>query len=209
MKTFRNYLAEQSGMLTERFINLLDDDKEKKHEYVDAVWNILQKSYAKIGGIKGSGFENKESMINKIPFWKVATKSGKPVAVVLYKDKNGRKVVAAGTDGTVAGKAQIVDIMKNDISRAFGEKSKGALGLIMKLYPWDVLESFVLTPKQAQKALGKEVISLSEVPRNEIPEDGVEMLKKYPQLKDYAYLRDLGGTMTFKVALGTPGISIR
>lgn len=87
--------------LTEKFINLIGEkDIEKKREYADRVWDILQRSYAKIGGIKGSGFKSKEDMIKNIPFWKIMKSNGKVIAVKLYKDKNGRKSVAGGTDGS-------------------------------------------------------------------------------------------------------------
>ena len=91
--------------LNEGFVNLIHDDP-KKSQYVDAVWDMLQTSYAKIGGIKGNGFQSKEAMMS-LPFWKVGTVKGKPVAVTIYKDKSGRKAVASGTDGSDEGKMRI------------------------------------------------------------------------------------------------------
>jgi hypothetical protein len=72
--------------LNEGFLNLLPSDKDKKQEHADVVWNMLQKAYAKVGGIQGSGFESKEDMIAKIPFWKIGRSKGQPNSVVLYKD---------------------------------------------------------------------------------------------------------------------------
>lgn len=67
MGTFKE-LFEQS--LTEAFVNLINDDP-KKIEYVDDVWDIIQRSYAKIGGIHGSGFGSKDEMMKKILFGKL------------------------------------------------------------------------------------------------------------------------------------------
>ena len=201
MNTFKKFL-------TEKFINAFQDDTEIKTKYVDDVWDILQKSYSDIGGIKGSGFNSKEDMINKIPFWKIALDNGKPVAVIMYKDSNGRKSVAIGTDGSVSGKDKVTDIIKNDFKRSFGEKSKAALGIMMKTVEWDVLQSFTMTPKEAQTALGKPVTALKDY-KGEIPEDGLYALNRYPQLKEYAYIRDIMGHPAFKVSFGVVGIKIK
>ena len=45
-----------------------DADREK---YAPAVWDLIQQSYAKIGGIKGKGFSSPDDMIMSIPFWKL------------------------------------------------------------------------------------------------------------------------------------------
>lgn len=193
--------------LEERFVNALPKDQELKQKHADAVWDLLQKSYAPIGGIKGKGFSSKSDMMN-IPFWKMIMKDGEIKGVVLYKDKGGRKSVAAGTDGSEYAKVKVADIMKNDLKRSYGEKSKSALGTMMKQLPWDVLQKFTKTPKEASKILGKDVVSVKKY-KGQLPDDAKQTLAKYPQLKDYAYLRDLNGTMTFKVMFGTPGKSIR
>jgi len=57
--------------IVENYKNLIGvKSREARLKYADAVWKILQDSYAKIGGIHGSGFESIEDMIEKIPFWK-------------------------------------------------------------------------------------------------------------------------------------------
>ncbi len=43
MKTYKEYI-------NETFVNLIGDNQDKQ-KYVDEVWNLLQKSYADIGGI--------------------------------------------------------------------------------------------------------------------------------------------------------------
>jgi len=56
-------------LLSEAYINLIGDDA-KKQNYVDAVWNMLQISYERIGGIHDYGFKDKQNMITNINFWK-------------------------------------------------------------------------------------------------------------------------------------------
>ena len=69
--------------LNEAYVNLFKEDSFKKEKYVDDVWEMLQDSYRRMGGIKGSGFRNKQDMIDNIPFWKVIKVKGKVVAAFL------------------------------------------------------------------------------------------------------------------------------
>ena len=196
-------------IITESYVNLFVDDAEKRRKYVDQVWNILQKSYAAIGGIKGVGFESPEAML-QLPMWKLGIRDGRVRAVVIYKDRGGRKSVAVGTDGSDEGKWFVTDIYKNELERSYGEKSKAALGKMMKMFPFDVIEPFLVSPDRvAQMSPDDRIIPIKQVRRNDWPADAVMTLDKYPQLVDYGYLRDLGGNMVFKVMLGSPGKSIK
>jgi len=191
--------------LSERFKNAVGDkDIELKRKYVDQVWDVLQKSYAEIGGIKGRGFSSKEDMIENIPMWKMAVQNEKVVAVIMYKDSNGRKSVAIGTDGSEKGKERAADMVKNDLKRSYGEKSKAALGLLLKLYPTDVIEPFIKPIPEVEKLLGYEVTPIAKVPKNEWPDDAKYTLNKFPYLIKYGYLRELGDELHFKIMLGTP-----
>lgn len=198
--------------LFERYINAIGFDDNAlsiKEKYKDDVWSMLQKSYAPIGGIRGSGFESADDMVKKIPMWKIATKNSVVRAVVLYKDKNGRKSVAVGTDGSPEGLSLLNDIFKNDIKRSYGEKSKAALGTIMKLIPWQVLEPYIVTPDQvAEMNPNNRIISVTDVPNDDLPTDAKITLRKYPKLENYGYLRDIGGNLVFKVMIGTPHKSL-
>jgi hypothetical protein len=194
--------------IRERFVNILDDWRLKE-KYARQVWDILQQSYADIGGIKGNGFNNVDDMI-KIPFWKLVMKDGIVHGVVMYKDKDGRKSVAAGTDGSSYGKIRVTQIMQDDVlrGRAYAEVSKASLGIKMKHIPWDILEPFMMTPEQARQVSGKEIIGVDQYD-GELPSDAVFTLDRYPKLKPYAYLRKIAGEYTFKVMLGTAGNTIR
>lgn len=194
--------------LNESYVNLIGDD-ERKVQYADQVWDILQQSYSKIGGIKGNGFKSKEDMIKNIPFWKMDVYNGNVTAVVLYKDKNGRKSVASGTDGSNRGGDKIREIIKNELTRSYGEKSKRALGLVLKLYPFDVIKNYLKTPQEVQKILSDDkIIPISQY-KGKLDSDDEFTLNKYPYIKQYAYIRELGGKMAMKVMIGTTNKTIQ
>lgn len=203
-------LVEQ--IITERYVNAVGFDDQAmaiKRKYMDQAWDILQQSYAPIGGIKGRGFENPEAMLS-LPMWKMGVKDGELKAVIMYKDKGGRKSVAMGTDGSEQSTEYVNDIFRNEIRRSYGEKSKSALGKMMKLVPWDILQSFVVPPEEVKNVLPEdEIIAIKDLDKSEWPTDAQITLNKYPELIDYGYLRELGGNLTFKVMIGTPGLAIK
>jgi hypothetical protein len=195
-------------IITETYVNAVGSDTKAtaiKQKYSQQVWDILQSSYANIGGIKGNGFGTKDDML-KIPMWKMGIRDGKVYAVIMYKDKGGRKSVAAGTDQSIEGGWFIKDIMANELGRSFGEKSKGALGTIMKLYPLEVIKQFLSSPDRVKEMFPNDgIVAITEVDEQEWPIDAKLTLNKYPLLIDYGYLREMNGDMLFKVMLGTSG----
>lgn len=195
-------------ILNERFVNLIGvTDQHLRDKYRDQVWAILQRSYAGIGGIQGSGFESPEAM-DSIPMWKLIALNGEIQGVVMYKDKQGRKLVAIGTNGSPYAKAKVEEIMRNDLKRSYGENSKAALGFVMKKIPWEILKDFVMEPFQVQQVLGKEIIPIKRLDRESWPLDAQLTITNYPQLINYGYLRELGGELVFKVMIGSPNNQI-
>lgn len=204
MSTFKQFL-------TERFVNAVGNEQKSmdvKNEYVDQVWDLLQKSYASIGGIKGSGFTSKKDMIDNIPMWKMIIDNKVVRGVVLYKDKGGRKSVAMGSDGSEYAKKNIVSLVSSDIKRSYGEKSKAALGMVLKTIPWNILKDYIKTPQEAAKILGEKTMPIRGL-KMILPDDAKTTLAKYPELIDYGYLREIGGHMMFKVMIGSTGNTIR
>tara|TARA_R110000744_G_scaffold351147_1_gene456932 strand:+ start:37 stop:639 length:603 start_codon:yes stop_codon:yes gene_type:complete len=193
MQTLQNI---KERLITEKFQNLFHKDEKEQHS--EAVWDMLQKSYAKIGGIKGSGFESAKAMTEKIPFWKIAFKNGVPKAVVMYKDKGGRKTVAMGTDGTPEGLKLFKSILREDMNRSWGEYSKALLSIIMKLVSWSELKKYVVDPKSIKDAVPIGADELTKLDARQ-----KQVLAKYPQLKKWGYFREIGGEVLFKVAFGT------
>lgn len=210
---FINISMKMHELLLERFLNFIGNDEQalaNKNKWKQQVWDLLQKSYANIGGLKSWGFETPERMVENITFWKLAVRHGKLYAVIMYRDEGkGRKSVAMGTDGTAEGKKFLVDIIRNEFGRAFSERSKGALGFVLKIMPWDVLEEFLMTPEEAQKILGSDynLMPIRDMPPEELPHDAAETLVKYPKLIDYGYIRHIGSNRIpfFKVMMGTSG----
>lgn len=198
MKSFKRYLEE-------RYINLIHDDPEKD-KYKHEVHAMLHKSYEKAGGLHGSGFESPDAM-KKIPMWKLKKKDGKIVSAVFYKDKDGRKAVAAASDGSEHGKAGVADIMKNDLARnrSYGEKSKASLSFLKKHMGANEIKKHVVPYHQVKKHLDPD----DEIRRP--PADDPEV-QRHPEFKNHFYQRKIGATgdaaWHTKLMLGHPGKKI-
>lgn len=186
MQNFKNYI-------TERYVNLFKPNE--KSEYAQEVFDMVTKAYASLGGMKGSGFSSADDMVKNIPFWKLVRKDGKIIAGTFYKDKAGRKTVASFTDGTAEGKAALAKIMKEDMTRSYKEVSKASLGFGVKTFGVDFIKQFAMTPEEAQKKLGPKK-KLSPVPEDD------SHVKKFPELKDFFYQRELMGKLETKIMLG-------
>lgn len=109
-------------LLLEAYVNLWGKDEIKP--YIDEIWDMLQLSYSKLPG----GFataNTKEELLDKVNLVKAVRKNGKIVAVKLYRDSNGRKGIAAGTDGTKQGKLSLFKMIEEDmkLERAWAEVS--------------------------------------------------------------------------------------
>lgn len=207
MLTLKKFISEQG--LDERYVNAIGDrDIDLKNQYKKQVWDLLQSSYAKNGGLIGNGFQSMEIMVQKIPMWKMVINNGTVEAVVLYKDKGGRKSVAMGSTGSPYAKKAISNLFPAELQRSYGEKSKSALGALMKIVPWSVLEPYAKTPSQVQKVSKDTITSLKDF-KGTLPDDAKATLTKFPVLQPYGYFREIGGKLSFKVMIGTPGKTIK
>lgn len=184
--------------LTERYKNLIGEDPVKD-QYKDVVFAMLQKSYAPIGGIHGSGFRNPGDMVKNIPFWKLVMRDGQIVAGAFYKDKGGRKRVAIATDGSPEGKTGLQGILREDYQRAYFEISDRSLSFQAKLLGYDFLKRFAKTPAQAA--------AISGDPVSPVPSDDPEVTR-HPPLAPYFYQRVIGGKLHTKIMFGTTGKKI-
>ena len=207
MLTLKKFISEES--LDERYVNAIGDrDIDLKNQYKKQVWDLLQSSYAKNGGLVGSGFQSMEMMVEKIPMWKMVINNGTVEAVVMYKDKGGRKSVAMGSTGSPYAKKAISNLFPAELQRSYGEKSKSALGALMKIVPWSVLEPYAKTPAQVKKVSKDTITSLKDF-KGTLPDDAKATLTKFPVLQPYGYFREIGGKLSFKVMIGTPGKTIK
>jgi hypothetical protein len=203
MQSFKTFLNENY----KNFIG--PDSTDRRRVWADQVWDILQKSYAPIDGIKGSGFNTKEDMIQNIPFWKLYTKNDKVVAAAFYKDKNGRKSVAIATDGSDLGRKIVGDIFKASLGVSYGEKSGRALATMVNSIPWETLSNFLLKPDVVSKLMKKNLTPVDEYGKNNLDSEDQFTYDKFPQLRPYMYVRKLDGKPKLKVAIGTPNLPIR
>ncbi len=202
MITFQQYLSEN-------YKNLIGPESHQQREkWVDQVWQILQRTYEPIGGIKGSGFSSKQDLINNIPFWKLYVKNDRVLAAFFYKDKGGRKAVAVATDGSEAGRRIVVDQYKSGLKVSFGEKSGRALATVVKNVEWGVLRPFLLEPSQIKQVTGDDVVPVNRYGIKKLNAEDRLTYDRFPQLRPFMYVREIGGEDHLKVMMGTPGIKI-
>lgn len=84
-------------LLIERILNLHTVDERKP--YLDQVWDLLQRSYKKLGGFKSVA--NPEELLNEPGYWKVIRRKGKVTAVTIYKKSpktKNYKVIASASE---------------------------------------------------------------------------------------------------------------
>ena len=131
MKNINQYIKE--NLITEHFVNCFNKEDMKK--YADEVWDILQKSYAYIGGI--AGVNSIDDIIDDTDMWKLVRRNGKITAIKAYKfKKGGRKANCGGFDGTEQGKKDIMKIYQEDgmckDRKQYGEYSGKAISAVLK-----------------------------------------------------------------------------
>lgn len=160
---------------TSAFLNLISSaDKQK---YVNECWDLLQAAYAAVGGFKSA--DSPDDLVRDSFMWKLARKNGKVVACCIYKKQFGRKRIASATDNTSTGKAELMAIYKEDLTRAWTECSGAVERALMKLGG----EHFMIPAEHAPTLTGKECIP---------SEDG------------FHYKRKIAGSYHEKVIIGTP-----
>lgn len=176
-------LNDKQQLLTERILNITSS--EDKQKYGEQVYAILQKSYEKIGGLKGSGFTSVEDMINNIPFWKIVKKGDDVVAVHMYKDKSGRKMVACGSDMSKQGRDITKRFLLDDIlrDRAYMEVSGRVLTYIKSILTDEEFKKYAIPAEKVKEVFANKQIEI---------------------VSEYEYKRQLGsGDEEVKVMFGT------
>lgn len=176
-------LNDKQQLLTERILNITSS--EDKQKYGEQVYAILQKSYEKIGGLKGSGFTSVEDMINNIPFWKIVKKGDNVVAVHMYKDKSGRKMVACGSDMSKQGRDITKRFLLDDIlrDRAYMEVSGRVLTYIKSILTDEEFKKYAIPAEKVKEVFANKQIEI---------------------VSEYEYKRQLGsGDEEVKVMFGT------
>lgn len=99
--------------LNEHIINIWEDNKDDKNRYLDEVWDIFEKAYAKIGGCNA----DKKELLDDNIYWKLTKRDNKITAACIYKILPfGRKLFLIGSDGTDQGKKDLYKMMSEDSS---------------------------------------------------------------------------------------------
>ena len=170
-----------------------------KIKYAEEVYELLDNAYNDIGGIKGSGFSSPKDMIENIPFWKLNIVNGKVVAVVMYKDKIGRKLVALGSDFSDLGKNKLIDMIVSEIKteRSYLEISEAVLYIAAKIFGKELLKYII--PKN-------EVKNLLSSTMYDAKDDKIFI--KFPWLREYMYSRKIKDNLINKVMIGKPNQKI-
>ena len=141
-------------LLVERVINAFD--QPIKNKYADQVWDIMQTSYQNLPGGFGTA-SSIEELIDKSGLWKLVVRDGTVTAANIYKDQNGRKSIASGTNGTTQGKKDYFMIKTADVklNRSWGEVSGPAERVMNKLGAKPIPNKF------AAMLTGKEILEFN------------------------------------------------
>ncbi len=153
MKLTKELVTIVRGALCERYVNVFSPELPN---YIDEIWDILQKTYSKIEG----GFataSSKEELMRKVFLAKLVRRGNRIVAVKLYKDRHGRKRIAGGSDGTSQGKLDFYKLIEEDLKlRRAGVEASGPLEhVLLKLGAVPIPNSYV------EKLTGHVPISLN------------------------------------------------
>lgn len=142
------------------------------------------------------GFHSADQLVHDMPVWKIGHKNGKIHSIALYKDKGGRKISLAGTDGSDEGKKALGNIMTTDLKkrRAKLEVSKKALDFIKKQTN---IKDHALSYEEAKKYHKENGGHEISKPTEDDPE-----VQRHPDLKDHFYVRHIGGHPHTKIMLG-------
>lgn len=163
--------------INESIINIIDGENISR--FSDEIWELLNLSYKSIGGIKGNGFADKDSLSNFKQI-KFVRKNQKIVAGLIYKDKDFRKTVAVFTDGSAVAKQELINLIKDDIKRSYIEVSHSLLKFIEKNLSNEISD-YIVPASKVSDILGKEVEIVS----------------------DFKYIRSIGGEKVIKMMLGS------
>lgn len=119
--TFRNIIRNVlNKVLMRRQVPLADgiyefEDRNEIKKYSSIVWDIMQKSYSKLGGFKS--YKSKEDMENLVSLMVICVLNKQVVASAIYRDDlGGQKLNGCGTiDGRLESKKMLKQVIQNDI----------------------------------------------------------------------------------------------
>lgn len=106
--------------------------KDDMQTYSTEVHNLIDIAYAPIGG--HLNYQTPSELL-KSDYWKVVRRDGRIVACCIYKNVQGRKMVALGHDGSRYGKDELKKIFKADarLGRSWAEVSGAMAKFLINL----------------------------------------------------------------------------
>ena len=153
-------------LLVEKVLNL--HTPEEKMKYADKIWDMLQRSYKKIGGFKSAN--SAEELANDPGYWKVVRRGDHITALGVYKQVSNTdnfKMIASATEtelnpegeykATAQGLKDYNMLKKDDIKtkRAWAEVSGPAEKLMLKA------GAKPIDNKYAEFLTGKKILDLN------------------------------------------------
>jgi len=153
-------------LLVEKVLNL--HTPEQKMKYADKIWDMLQRSYKKIGGFKSAN--SAEELANDLGYWKVVRRGDHITALGVYKQVSNTdnfKMIASATEtelnpegeykATAQGLKDYNMLKKDDIKtkRAWAEVSGPAEKLMLKA------GAKPIDNKYAEFLTGKKILDLN------------------------------------------------
>jgi hypothetical protein len=160
--------------------NIIISNLVDRVNHLNRVWEILQNSYKNVNG--GLLFKNKEDLLNNTNEWKLIFYNGHIIAVMVFKSKFGKKIVALGRDsnyGELSIRALALSLEKT-LAIAWMEVSEKAEEFVFK---YCNAHSYMIHRSLAYLLIAKAIEPL---------EDG------------YHYVRKISGIKKAKIIIGTP-----
>lgn len=180
MLSFKDFLCERYMTIHPDKYDSKDEYEKAKHDFIKDHWHHIEKSYEKVGGFAGAA--SPEELANDLHMIKGVKRDGKVVGFLGYRDKHGRKVSVAATDGSDAGKKAYRDISAEDNKmtdrHAWAEKSGKPAEIA------DKMNTPKVSSDHAERLTGKKILKKHE--------DG------------HSYDRVIGGEVHTKKIYGNP-----
>jgi len=131
---------------------------ERKEKYIDDVWDILVFSYKNVEG--GLHFESKEHLIKTTSEWQVITYGKTVTGVLIFKIKQGMKIVALGAseENREMAKKQLGEVLKKALKYSWIEVS----GQVEKFINKIGCKKKIMSAINAKKILNKKVTILED-----------------------------------------------
>ena len=157
---------------------------QEKAFWADDVFALLQEAYGKIKG--GLHFASADELLLRTSLWEVIYWEEEIIGVLVYKQKNGLKMVALGISLALSQKIRgyvktfLASILKLSFGHTWMEVSEGLERFVLGIGG----RSYLLSHDLASRLTGKEILAYSD--------DG------------YHYIREINAICKSKVIVGSP-----